>query len=168
MKLVVFGSSKVSPKSKVYKVALRFGKLAAKEGYTIVNGGYRGIMEAVSKGAKEVGGYVKTILCGEIEEEPHKFFDEALWVEKYMARLAVLMDEGEAFVVFPGSLGTLSEFFSAWCLADNGISKKPIVLVGKKWKRLIEIVSKNFDASEENLTIAETSDEAIKALRTSL
>jgi len=56
--VTVFGSARVEGESKEYQDARDLGGLLAKRGHTIVSGGYGGVMEAVSRGAREAGGRV--------------------------------------------------------------------------------------------------------------
>src|SRR5947209_938402 len=58
MRVTVFGSARVNEESQEYKDARRLGALLAGRGDVIVSGGYGGVMEAVSRGAREVGGQV--------------------------------------------------------------------------------------------------------------
>lgn len=51
-KVVIFGASTVNEGSTAYNEAESLGSLLALNGYGIVNGGYSGTMEAVSKGAQ--------------------------------------------------------------------------------------------------------------------
>lgn len=53
-----FGGAMNDTESKEYKDSVRIGQILHDKGYHIKNGGYRGLMEAVSKGAKESGGVV--------------------------------------------------------------------------------------------------------------
>ena len=54
----VFGSSQAERGSLAYEEAKQVGALLAQEGLTVCSGGYGGVMEAVSRGAKEAGGSV--------------------------------------------------------------------------------------------------------------
>src|SRR5579884_1412828 len=58
MRITVFGSARVGPDTREYQDARRLGRILAGRGDVIVCGGYGGIMEAVSRGAHEVGGSV--------------------------------------------------------------------------------------------------------------
>lgn len=55
MKVVIFGSSACLPGSVEYGTASLLGELLGQAGIGIVNGGYSGTMEAVSKGARAAG-----------------------------------------------------------------------------------------------------------------
>ena len=67
MKISVFGGSKTPAGSPDYQEALALGRGLAQAGHTVLTGGYRGTMEAVSRGAAEAGGQAIGVTCGEIE-----------------------------------------------------------------------------------------------------
>ena len=54
--IAFFGDAAVPKTDPVYKDAFEIAKLLAKEGYTIVNGGGPGVMDASTQGAEEAGG----------------------------------------------------------------------------------------------------------------
>ena len=56
--VAVFGGGAPQPGSPAYIEAQRLGRLLAQAGYNVLNGGYSGTMEAVSRGAIEAGGHV--------------------------------------------------------------------------------------------------------------
>ncbi|MFZ9011930.1 MAG: hypothetical protein ACO20W_08580, partial [Anaerohalosphaeraceae bacterium] len=49
--VTVFGTSKAQPEEAVFQMAETLGRLLAKNGFTIANGGYGGTMLAGAKGA---------------------------------------------------------------------------------------------------------------------
>jgi uncharacterized protein (TIGR00725 family) len=58
MKVTVFGSARLGGETPEYADAVRLGRRLAEERHTVMSGGYGGIMEAVSRGAREAGGNV--------------------------------------------------------------------------------------------------------------
>ena len=52
----VFGGQAAARDSAEYDQARRLGRLLAERGFALCNGGYGGVMEAASRGAKEAGG----------------------------------------------------------------------------------------------------------------
>src|ERR1700726_2412883 len=54
--ITVFGSSCPGESENDYMVARQLGSELAKRGFSICNGGYGGVMEAVSRGANDAGG----------------------------------------------------------------------------------------------------------------
>lgn len=63
--VTIFGGSKCTEDSEEYKQARELGAKLAEAGYTICTGGYLGIMEAASRGAREKGGRVLGIVMNQ-------------------------------------------------------------------------------------------------------
>ena len=85
------------------------GELIAKNGYTLVNGGLKGIMEAASRGAKSANGFVIGILPGKSIEEANNFVDIAIPTGLGYLRNALVVLNSDILVAIDGSYGTLSE-----------------------------------------------------------
>ena len=54
--ITVFGSSRPREGDSHYAMARSLGAALAAQGFAVCSGGYGGVMEAVSRGAKEAGG----------------------------------------------------------------------------------------------------------------
>src|SRR5215216_7137944 len=67
MRISVFGSSQPKERDTAYAEGIELGKLLAERGHTVLTGGYIGLMEAVSRGAREAGGHVIGVTCEDIE-----------------------------------------------------------------------------------------------------
>lgn len=137
----VFGSARTKQGSKWYNEAKLFGKLIACEGFGVITGGGPGIMAAANHGAKEVSG--KSIGIGielPFEAGMNKYVDLGVECRYFFTRKVMFLKYSQAFVVFPGGVGTLDELFEAITLAQTGHNVKyPIVLVGRDyWIGLIE------------------------------
>ncbi len=142
MKVAVFGGAAPKPGDEVYSQAMSLGRLLAQQGHTVMSGGYVGVMEAVSRGASEAGGFVIGITCNQIEQwrkskanewvkEEHKF-------ETLRERMYALIDSCDAAIVLPGGVGTLAELAVTWNeLIINGQAPRPLILVGLDWQKLI-------------------------------
>ena len=63
MNITVFGGAQPKEGSEAYEEARELGKLLAERGHAVLTGGYMGTMEAVSRGAHEVGGHVIGVTC---------------------------------------------------------------------------------------------------------
>ena len=114
----------------------------------MINGGYIGTMEAVSKGAFEAGGHVIGATCEEIEKwrnaVPNDFLTEEERFKTLKQRLAYLMDACEAAVALPGGLGTMVEVSLMWNeIAIEARPKIPIILVGMGWEETFEAFFEN-------------------------
>ena len=137
----VFGSARTKQGSKWYNEAREFGKLIACEGFGVITGGGPGIMAAANHGAHEVSG--KSIGIGielPFEAGMNKYVDLGIECRYFFTRKVMFLKYSQAFVVFPGGVGTLDETVEAITLAQGGHNvKDPIVLVGKEyWSGLID------------------------------
>ncbi len=167
--IAVFGSSSVKEDDEIYKEAEECGRLLALRGYAVINGGYSGVMEAASKGAKSAKGYVIGVPTKVFKRDStNPFLDEIIWAADYDERIKALIKKANAYLIFKGGIGTLSELFYAWCIAQiNNPHYPPIILVGKDWKDDIKLLSKYFIIPEKDLSLlqyADTPKEAIELL----
>lgn len=137
----VFGSARTTTGTKWYEEAKLFAKLIACEGYGVITGGGPGIMQAANHGAEVVGG--KSIGIGielPFEASMNKYVKQGITCRYFFTRKVSFLKYSQAFVVFPGGLGTLDELFETLTLAQTGHAPKfPIILVGKKyWAGLVD------------------------------
>ncbi len=134
--IAVYGSSSVRPGDAAYELAHALGREAALAGAAVMTGGYHGTMEACSRGAHEAGGHVVGVTVELFEKRGpvNAFVRERVHTPDLYARLKHLLDRADAFIVLPGSLGTLNELFLTWTLVSvNGRPRAPIVLLGDHW-----------------------------------
>ena len=136
----VFGSARTLSTNPYYKEAEKIGKLLVEAGFGVITGGCPGIMEAANKGAHNAGG--KSIGVGielPFEASMNDYVDLGVENRYFFTRKVMFLKYSQAFVIFPGGVGTLDELFEAITLAQCGHNVKyPIVLVGKSyWKGLV-------------------------------
>ena len=108
--VVIFGSSQTKPESLDYLHACDLGKALSMAGYCVANGGYGGIMAATAQGAKEAGGSTIGVTCNIFGRNgPNQWIDQEIKTSDLNERLETLIDLANAFIVLPGSTGTLLE-----------------------------------------------------------
>lgn len=117
----MIGGSHVSQRT--YKQASELGREIAKKNCVLITGGRAGVMEAVSKGCQEAGGFSIGILPGEGKQEANKFVDVAIPTGLGDVRNALVVRAGDGIIAMEGGWGTISE------LAFARILKKPIVIL---------------------------------------
>jgi len=171
----IFGSSRMKPTHKYYKLAEETAYLLAKEGYAIITGSGPGIMEAANKGAKRAGGLsVGLNIQIPQEQKPNKYVDILLDFRYFFVRKVMFVKYAKAFVIMPGGYGTLDEFTEAINLIQTQrIPKFPVVLLGKDyWEGLISwlknTVLASGNISKEDLdifTIVDSPQEVIKVIK---
>lgn len=98
-----------APDAKSLKNAERMGELIAQNGYTLVNGGMKGVMEASARGAKSAGGLVIAIIPGKSREDANPFSDIVIPTGLGYMRNPMVVLNSDILVAIDGSYGTLSE-----------------------------------------------------------
>ncbi len=114
-----------SPDSMV--LADEVGRLLALRGATVVCGGLEGVMEAVCRGAKSVGGRTVGILPGSDPKAANQWVDVPIPTGLGHARNAIVVKAGAAVIAISGAYGTLSEIGHA--LSEH----KPVIGL-KTWR----------------------------------
>jgi uncharacterized protein (TIGR00725 family) len=141
--ITVFGSGLPRVGDRHYAEARRLGSNLARQGFVVCTGGYGGVMEAVSRGAKEAGGRTIGVTAAEFKSHANKWVDEEIRLRRWRERLFELVERGEGYIVCRGGTGTLVELAVVWEMMNKGIIKaKPVVVIGGFWGPIIERVKK--------------------------
>ncbi|MCJ7524785.1 MAG: TIGR00725 family protein [Candidatus Aminicenantes bacterium] len=98
-----------SPAVRHLQIAETMGRLIAENGFLLVNGGLKGVMEASARGAKAHGGWVIGILPGKSTQETNRFTDIAIPTGLGYLRNALVVLNSDVLVAINGAYGTLSE-----------------------------------------------------------
>lgn len=138
----IYGSAGTPSADPDYADGIAVGKALAEAGFSVMTGGYDGMMGAISRGANEAGGHVIGITSDVIEKmRPVK---ANVWVREvvhYMTlheRLLHLITRADGYVVMPGGLGTLNELVMVWELMRvKEIPRNPIVCYGNYWQDIL-------------------------------
>jgi uncharacterized protein (TIGR00725 family) len=143
MRVSVFGSAHPKPGDVSYLQAYQLGKLLAEKGHVVLNGGYVGTMEAVSKGSAEAGGHVIGVTCDDIEkwrnDKPNPWVHEVLHNTDLIGRISGLIKNCDAAIALPGGVGTLAEIALTWnMIILESIPVPYLILVGDAWHKVIE------------------------------
>ena len=141
--VTVFGSARTKPDDPYYEIAHQLGTFLAQEGLSVITGGGPGIMEATNKGAKEVRGASAGVgieLPFEASNNAYIDSDKNITFRYFFVRKLMFLKYSQAFVAFPGGLGTLDELFESLTLSQTGKTPKfPIILVGRDyWSGLVD------------------------------
>lgn len=138
--IAVYGSSMVKPHELDYTVSYDLGRALAKAGYTVMTGGYAGVMEAISRGAAQEGGHVIGVTSDTIENyrggqtKPNAWVKEEIRYENLPERVMHLIKEANAYIVMPGGLGTLHELVSVWeMMRVEDLPRRPLICYGQFW-----------------------------------
>jgi hypothetical protein len=162
--VTIFGGSKCGEASEEYEQARRLGQLLAGAGFTICTGGYLGVMEGASRGARERGGRVLGIVMNEFKSEPNRYLTDKVASAHFYERLQNLITRSVGFIAVRGGAGTVTEFSLVWNkLQTKVIGPRPLVLLGECWPPVIEALKKHLVVSEQDVSLldfAATPEEA--------
>ena len=131
-KVCVFCGSNAGADSKTQQSLKTLAEYLVKNDDTLVYGGGRlGLMgmlyEDVSKRNGKVIGIIPEILEDHAIEPVGQ--TELIHVSDMSDRKKQMIELSDCFVVFPGGLGTMEEFFQTYSWFQLGIVQKPIILV---------------------------------------
>lgn len=171
----IFGSARTTCESPLYKDAERIAELLAKAGFAVISGGGPGVMEAANKGCQVAGGKsVGLNIRLPFEQAPNPFQTIPLDFEYFFVRKVMFVKYAMAYVVMPGGLGTLDEFFEAAVLVQTKrIRAFPIVLYDSGfWGGLMDwiktrLLERGFidGADLELFTLVDTPEEAASFIK---
>jgi len=140
--ITVFGSSRPREGEPEYELARELGRRLAERGFAICSGGYGGVMEGVSRGAKESKGRVVGVTSKAFRPQPNRWVDEVIRVDSWSDRLFELIRRGDGYVACKGGTGTLAELAVVWEMQNKGLmrSTKPFVVLGHFWTPVRELM----------------------------
>lgn len=114
------------------ELAAAVGAEVARRGHTLVTGGGSvSMMGAVGRAARDAGGRTVGVIPDALtmREVADRDSDELVLVGTMRERKREMDDRADAFVVLPGGIGTLEEFFEVWTAASLGMHAKPVVVL---------------------------------------
>jgi uncharacterized protein (TIGR00730 family) len=113
-------------------LASNVGAAIADRNWTLVSGGgHVSAMGAVANAARSRNGHTVGVIPKALvhRELADVDADELVVTDTMRERKQVMEDRADAFVVLPGGLGTLEEFFEAWTAGYLGMHDKPLVML---------------------------------------
>lgn len=134
-----------------YRVqAERLGQLMGRAGVEIVfGGGHVGLMGIVADSAMKAGGNVVGFIPEHllVREAGHRAISELIVTDSMFGRKEKMIARADGFVILPGGLGTLDEFFEVLTLCQLGQHRKPIMLINVEgfWDPLTTLIDKVVD-----------------------
>src|SRR5712692_8397235 len=139
--ITVFGSSRPQEGDADYEQARALGRALAAAGFAVCSGGYGGVMEGVSRGAKETGGHTLGVTTDFFAARANRWVDEEVRVATWQARLFELVRRGAGYVACKGGTGTLVELAVVWEMLNKRVmSGKPFVVLGEFWRPVLDRV----------------------------
>jgi uncharacterized protein (TIGR00725 family) len=162
--VTIFGGSRCNENSPEYEQARELGARLAEAGFTICTGGYLGVMEAASRGAREKGGRVLGIVMNQFKAEPNRFLTDKVASQHFYERLQNLITRSVGFIALKGGMGTVTEVSLVWNkLMMRVIEPRPLVLLGNCWKPVVQCWQENLVVSDADVSLLDFAGNAREA-----
>ena len=171
-RVAIFGGAWTAEDEPDYGETRRFGESMAAAGVHVLCGGYGGVMEAAARGASEAGGVAigVTISAWTGRVTPSPWLTHRADAVSLLARYPLLLD-ADAWVAFPGGVGTLAEVAQCWNLMQMSIDRRPLIAVGDRWGRILDSLRKELivhDPGDLELASESGASEAAEAVLAAL
>lgn len=168
-----FGSARSLPQEADYELARGVAAQLGREGFAIITGGGRGVMEAANRGARDAGAMsIGLNIELPFEQELNEFVDVAITFRYFFARKLMFVRYASAFVVLPGGFGTLDELFEALTLIQTRkIRHFPVCLLGSShWEGLMKWIHEELVNSRKigkgDLDLVHVTDDPVEVVST--
>src|SRR5882762_6481491 len=140
--VTVFGSSRPREGEADYEEARVLGRALAKHGFSVCTGGYGGVMEAVSRGAKDAGGKTYGVTEDFFKNAKlNPWIDLEVRMKTWEERLFELIRCADAYVACKGGTGTLVELAVVWEMLNKSVMNgKPFAVLGDFWQPVLDRV----------------------------
>ncbi len=131
MKICIFGAASALIDKKYIEKVEALAEKMARRGHSLVFGaGGSGLMGAAARGTKRGGGYIHGVIPHFFREERlesiYTACDKLTYTETMAERKTTMEDDCDAFIIVPGGIGTLEEFFEVITLKQLGRHHKAI------------------------------------------
>jgi uncharacterized protein (TIGR00730 family) len=147
--ITVFGSSRPAEGDAWYEEARALGRALAGAGLAVCSGGYGGVMEAVSRGAKDAGGRTLGVTSSSFRRRANRWLDEEVRVGSWEERLFELVRRGDGYVACRGGTGTLVELAVVWEMLNKRVMpRKPFAVLGGFWQPVLDHVGEGEGMAE--------------------
>jgi uncharacterized protein (TIGR00730 family) len=140
--VTVFGSSRPREGEADYEEVRVLGRALTKHGFAVCSGGYGGVMEAVSRGAKEAGGKTYGVTAQFFTAAKlNSWVDTEVRMKTWEERQFELNRLADGFVACKGGTGTLVELAVVWEMLNKSvITGKPLAVLGDFWQPVLDRV----------------------------
>lgn len=153
--VTLFGGS-LDLKTPAYYDTIAIGHILAEKGYSVMSGGYGGMMEAVSKGVTEGGMKAIGVTCATFPStKGNEFLSETVVANDIHDRLRHLTNPQHYYYIAQvGGLGTFAEvFLTLDIIRKKSNSKGKMILVGSHWKPIFESLKMYMTPKESDLLV---------------
>lgn len=176
MKICLFGSGSGNIDQSFLDVGYQLGEKIALYNHTLVfGGGNEGMMGSVARGCYDNKGKIIGVMPEWMDEfeELFEYCDEIIYTKTMNERKTKFIDSSDLFIISPGGIGTLDEFFEAITLKKLKKHNKPIIILNVNHffdnllNMLDEMVELGFiiESDKKMVTVTTDIDETVNHLK---
>lgn len=184
--IAIFGSRLPKPDSSDYEEARAIAKLLSSNGFTVVTGGYGGIMKAGAQGGREgvettsdnlaeVRGILIPSVSLQRNSLGNEFLTQRSIARDLSSRLNQFSQLCEYFLVCGGAIGTITELLFVWNVASLrkmfGVPQPKIFVLRSKWEKPLEAFVEAmgmFPADRDLIQYVDTAEEVLQLVEEDL
>ena len=149
--VAVIGSARLSPPDPRCAPAEQIGAAIAAAGWTLMTGGYGGLMEVTSRAAAQAGGTVIGLpMRGWTSLTPNRWNHELRWSDTYPERLSHFL-AADAVVAVDGGIGTLAEAAIVWAALQTEPDAPDLIFIGAGWPAVLEALGAHLVIGDRDL-----------------
>lgn len=148
-RVAIFGSARIKPGDKSYEQVFDLAASIGSRGYDVVTGGGAGLMEAANSGhmtgdRKNRADSIGLVIHLPFENKGNRYLEVSRRFKHFSQRLDTFLALANVMVVTTGGIGSLLELYYMWQhLQVHHVQYKPIILIGKMWRDLIDWMKKD-------------------------
>lgn len=172
MIICVYGAASKDIAAEFSEAGHELGYRLAKKGHSLVfGGGDAGMMGAVARGAHDGGGHITSIAPRffDVDGVLYQHCDNYIFTENMRQRKQKMEYMSDAFIVTPGGIGTMEEFFEIFTLRQLKRIDKPLAILNVDgfYDPLLEMLHHTADSrfmSQDNFKLFYISDDIDKVI----
>lgn len=173
MNICVYGASSNAIENGYISAGEELGRVMASRGHSLIFGaGAGGLMGAVARGCKEIGGEIIGVVPSffNVDGVLYDKCDELIFTDTMRQRKQIMEDRADAFVMTPGGIGTFEEFFEILTLKQVMRHNKPIAVLNTNGYfnpmiKMLEYAADERFMTEKCLTLAKFFDNSAELIK---
>ena len=173
MNICIFGGASDEVDPRYIKETEEGCRRLAQRGHSLIfGGGNGGMMGAAARGFRKEGGKIVGVAPGFFQVDGVLFENctDFIYTQTMRERKQYMEEHSDLFLVLPGGVGTMDEFFESFTLYTLGCHKKPVVLMNlfgyydRLWEFLRDMERGGFMQQKklEELQVAGNFDELLQ------
>jgi uncharacterized protein (TIGR00730 family) len=163
----VFCASSDGNDPRFIQLAQEVGRFFAQKQIELVYGGGNvGLMGHLSTACMQDGGSVYGVIPHffKAREVAHPNITELVYVDSMHERKLLIYQRAQAFIVLPGGLGTMDEFFEVYTWSQIGLHRKPVGILNQNgfYDPIIQMIKSMSEAGfirKENTELLQLSED---------